>query len=241
MGGYQRFALIFDSETGELGRTAIELIGLGIDALYVNHVDEAALLAQQESERLAAVLVPSTCSLSDIHGLLERVCTYASGVRGLVVVGDKPGEETLAALRETGLQWSLWNPFTPRELRFVMTAAMSADGSDRREALRIPSEIKTCVYTGRHSKDVVVHDLSTGGAYLAVDKPFLEGTLLTLDVALPTGQFMCKAEVVYAKTAGEEGRPDVPPGMGVVFTKLMGDSELALHEHIDGWLARFRP
>lgn len=241
MAGYQRFALIFDTETGVLGRAAIELIELGIDVLYVNHVDEAALLAQQEAERLAAVLVPADCPPRDVQGLLERVCPYASGVRGLVVVGDKPDAEAVAALRETGLQWALWKPFTPRELRFVMTAAMAADGADRRASLRIPSEIKTSVFSGRHSKDVVIHDLSTGGAYLASDKPFSEGTLLTLDVELPNGQFIGKGEVVYAKTADQEGRPDVPPGMGVVFTKLMGNSENTLLEHIDGWVDRFRP
>ena len=55
MSDYERFALILDSESAELGHAALRLLELGIDVLYANDLDEAELLARQESERLGAV------------------------------------------------------------------------------------------------------------------------------------------------------------------------------------------
>lgn len=241
MAGYQRFALILDSETAELGSVAVRLLELGLDVLYANDVDEATLLARQETEHLGAVLIPANYSLARVDELLERVCSQASGARGLVVVGLEPDPEFLDGLRERGVEWRLWEPFSERELRFVMASAMSTDhAADRRKAPRIPTQIETAVFSGRHRKDVVVHDLSTGGAYLASEKPFLEGTLLSLDIPLPEGSVVGKGEVVYAKTADQPGRPDVPEGMGVVFTKLAPRSARALTAYVDAWLKRFR-
>lgn len=241
MGGYRRYAMIFDSEAGELGRVAIELIELGIDALYVNDVDEATLLAEQEADRLAAVVIPASCTLPEVDALLARVCTRACGARSLMVVGLEPEPAKLAAYRERQITWALWEPFENRDLRYALTAAMSADGTDARKALRVPSNIETAVFSGRHRNDAVVHDLSVSGAYLASPTPFLEGTLLSLDIALPNGPLVAKAEVVYSKTAEQPGRRDVPDGMGVVFSRFLGDSEATLVDFIQAWVERFRP
>jgi AmiR/NasT family two-component response regulator len=241
MAGYQRFALIFDSNTAELGRAAMRLLELGLDVLYANDVDEAVLMAQQESERLGAVLISTNTALPRVDELLSRVCSMVTGARGLVMVGLEPDPEYLEELRKRGVEWRLWEPFGERELRFVMSSAMATDHeADRRKAMRIPTEIETAVFSGRHRKDVVVHDLSEGGAYLAAQKPFLEGTMLSLDIALPEGRVVGKAEVVYAKTADQLGRPDVPVGMGILFTKLAPSAEEALSAHLDAWIERVR-
>jgi hypothetical protein len=92
---------------------------------------------------------------------------------------------------------------------------------------------------GRHRKDVTVHDLSASGAYLAAQNPFLEGSAIRVDIALPGGPVAGKAEVVNAKTEDKPGRPDVPDGMGVVFTDLAPESEATLREFIRDQLRRF--
>lgn len=92
---------------------------------------DAAILAGREADRLAAALVPATCSLAELDTLLERV-----------------------------------------------------------------------------------HDLSMSGAYLATPTPFLEGTLLSLDVELPTGRLVGKGEVVYAKTADVRAEATCPMAWG---------------------------
>jgi hypothetical protein len=242
MSAYERFALILDSASAELGRVAMRLLELGIDVLYANDVDEAALLARQESERLGAVLIPTTFGLDQVDGLLSRVCSrLAVGARGLVLVGLEPEPDFLEALRARGVMWRVWEPFDERELRFVMTAAMSTGhAGERRKDPRIPTEIATAVFMGRHRKDVTVHDVSAAGAYLAAPNPFLEGSQLRVEIPLPGGLVAGKAEVVNAKTADRPGRADVPDGMGIVFTQLAPGSQETLQAFIQDWIQRFR-
>lgn len=239
---YERFALVLDSASVELGRASLRLLELGIDVLYANDLDEAELLARQESELLGAVLIPSTLGLDRIDALLSRVCSkLAAEARGLVLVGLEPEPEFVEALRAKGVTWRLWEPFDERELRFVMTAAMATEhGGERRKDPRIPSEIATAVFMGRHRKDVTVHDLSTTGAYLSATNPFLEGSQLSFEIPLPDGLVVGKAEVVNAKTADQPGRADVPEGMGIVFTQLTPGSLEKLEAFIEGWIQRFR-
>jgi hypothetical protein len=238
---YERFALILDSASAELGRTALRLLELGIDVLYANDLDEAELMARQESELLGAVLVPTTFDPERVAALLSRVCSrLAAGERALVLVGLEPEPEASEALRAKGVTWCLWEPFEERELRFVMSAAMATEhGGERRKAPRIPTEIPTTVFMGRHRKEVKVHDLSASGAYLAVANPFLEGSRLSFEIPLPDGLVVGKAEVTNAKTADRPGRADVPEGMGIAFTQLTRGSQETLEAFIDGWIQRF--
>ena len=242
MSDYERFALILDSASAELARAALRLIEIGIDVLYANDLDEAELLARQESERLGAVLIPATFGLDRVEALLCRVCSrLAAGPRGLVPLGLEPEPEFVEVLRAKGVTWRLWEPFEERELRFVMTAAMATDhGGERRKDARIPTEIATTVFMGRHRKDVTVHDLSATGAYLAATNPFLEGSRLSFEIPLPDGLVAGKAEVANAKTADQPGRADVPEGMGIAFTQLTPGSREKLEAFIHGWIQRFR-
>ena len=100
--------------------------------------------------------------------------------------------------------------------------------------------MQTTVFMGRHRKDVTIHDLSLGGAYFATPYPFLEGSQLTVELPLPGGSVMGKAEVVNAKTADKPGRADVPEGMGVAFRDFAPDAAAAVRRFIDDWIGRFR-
>ena len=241
MSGYERFALILDSERSSLGGPAMRLLELGVDVLYANDLDEAALLARQEAARLGAVLVPASFERGQIAPLVSSVCSQlATGTRSLVVVGLEPDPAFQSELAAAGAKWCLWEPYEERELRFVMTAAMATDfGGDRRKDLRIPTQIDTPVFMGRHRKEVTVHDLSMGGAYFATPHPFLEGSRLSVEIPLPEGSLVGKAAVVNAKTADRPGRPDVPEGMGVVFTDLAPEMKDRLAHFISGWIRRF--
>jgi len=226
---------------GVLGQKAMRLLELGIDVLYANDVDEAALLARQESDRLGAVLIPTSFDPGDVAHLLARVCSQlAACARSLVLAGLEPDPALVEDLRAKGVKWCLREPYDERELRFVMTAAMASDhGDDRRKELRIPTAISTTVFMGRHRKDVTVHDLSVGGAYLAAPNPFLEGSRIRVDMPLLNGAVVGKAEVVNARTADRPGRADVPEGMGIVFTELAPGSTEILRSFILGWIRRF--
>ena len=240
--GYERFALILDSEQTLLGRTAVRLVELGVDALYAKDVDEAVLLARQESSRLGAVLVPSGLAVEAGAGPLERVWSQlAAGPAGLVLVGEEPEPGLLVELHERGARWCLWEPYTERELRFVTTAAMSTGyAGNQRKHPRIATSIETTVFMGRYPKPSVVHDLSLGGAFLAAEDPFLEGSHLSIDIALPGGSLLAKAEVVMAHTRDKLVREDTPEGMGIVFKSFAASSEELLRDFVRDWIRRFQ-
>ena len=242
MADYERYALILDNEDAALGPAAVQLIDLGIDVLYANDLDEASLLASQERTRLGAVVVPASFALDSVEPLLARVCCQLqAGPRGLVVVGRPAREELARMLLRRGARWCLEEPYQLRELRFLMTAAMAiAHARERRKHLRIPTEMTTTVFMGRHRKEVTVHDLSVTGAYFATPHPFLEASALSIDLPLPGGSVLGKAVVVNAKTADKPGRDDVPDGMGVAFTDLPSPGAATLARYIDDWIGRFR-
>ena len=58
-----RYALILDDEASALGSVALRLLRLGIDTSYAKDRDEAILWAQQEAERIHAVLFPSSVDM----------------------------------------------------------------------------------------------------------------------------------------------------------------------------------
>jgi hypothetical protein len=242
MSEYERFALIIDSSDSALGGVAVRLLDLGIDLLYAADLDEAILLAAQESQRLGAVLIPSSFEVDLIEGLISRVCSkLAAGPRSLIIAGHEREPEFVERLRDHGVEWAVCEPYDDRELRFVMTAAMSTGHTgERRKHLRIPANIETTVFMGRHRKKVVVHDLSLTGAYFATPHPFLEDSRVSLEIPLPNGPVLGNGLVVNAKTADKPGRPDVPEGMGVAFNNLSPESYERLQDFVEGWIDRFR-
>ena len=240
-GSYERYALILDTEKGELGSVAMQLLESGVDVLYAADVDEGELLARQESSRLGAVLIPSSTSLDDVERVLKQICPQmGAGTQSLVMAGLEPSAEVSRELRDRGAKWCIWEPFEPHELRCVMTAAMATeDRVDPRVDLRIPTDIQANVHMGRHPKPVRVHNISATGAYLATPHPFLEESRLNIEIPLPDGALRCKATVVNAKTDDKPGRPDVPEGMGVMFFEMDGDAECLLRGFIADWISRF--
>ncbi|HEY5659088.1 MAG TPA: PilZ domain-containing protein [Myxococcota bacterium] len=242
MGNYERFALVIDAENVALGGIAVRLLDLGIDLLYAADLNEGILLAAQESQRLGAVLIPSSFAAERIDALVSRVCTkLAAGPRALIIAGLDREAGFVERLREHGVQWAVSEPYEERELRFVLTAAMSTGHTgERRKHPRIPTDIETAVFMGRHRKEVVVHDLSMSGAYLATAHPFLEGSKIALEIPLPDGSVLGNATVVNSKSAEKPGRADVPEGMGVCFSNLSAGSAERLQAFIAAWIDRFR-
>lgn len=240
--GYERFVLILDSEHTNLGKTAVRLVQMGVDTLYAKDVDEAVLLAAQESSRLGAILVSTRLVLESGEEQLLRVWSQLpSGAAGLVLVGEEPDPAVLVRLHERGARWCLWEPYDERDLRFVTTEAMATGyPGNRRKHPRVPTAIETTVFMGRHPKQSVVHDLSMGGAFMAAEDPFLEGSRLSLDIGLPGGRVIAKGEVVMAQTRDKLVREDTPEGMGIVFKSFAGASEELLRDFVRGWMRRFQ-
>jgi hypothetical protein len=241
MADYERFALLLDSHEAELGRLAMRLLQLGIDMMYANDLDEASLLSRQEARRLGAVLASSQGAPDRTREIIRRVCAgLDAGAGALVLVGPEVSEEAAQPLRDLGVHWRICEPYDERDLRFVLSVAMSKDhAGNRRKTLRVPCEIQTAVFMGRNRQDVTVHDLSLHGAYFASKHPFMPGSALSIEIPLPDGPFIAKGEVRNVKTADVDGRADVPDGMGVAFTQVDEEAHEVLQAYVQSWMRRF--
>ena len=239
---YERFALIVDSEAGQLGRSALRLLEAGIDVLYAADPDEARLLAAQERERLGALLVPSTADAALLEGLIEGVCPFlGGGVETLVPVGLEPSAEVAMSMRRAGVRWCLWEPFEDQELRFVASAAlMSGNPAERRKTLRVPAHLLAGVAQGGVARKAVVCDLSNRGAYLGVDPAFEPDTEVAVQLQVGSTPLSLRARVAHAHPPDQPPRGDLPAGMGLEFTELTSEDAAAVSQLLDGLTVPFR-
>ncbi|MCP5056677.1 MAG: PilZ domain-containing protein [bacterium] len=244
---YESFALIYDSDAGELGQVALTLMQAGIDVLYAADPDEAMLLASQESDRLGALLTPSSLDTSTFDGLIERVCPHlAGGIESLLPIGLEPSNEVSSHLRKHGVRWCLWEPFEARELRFATAAAlMAGDPGERRKTLRAPAHLFAGMLQGSERRSAVVCDLSSGGAYLGIEASpeapcFETGSEVDLELPLQPASIFLRARVAHTHDASSPPRADLPGGMGVEFLELGSADLTALSHLLDDLTRRFR-
>lgn len=239
---YERFALIVDSEAGQLGRAALTMLDAGIDVLYAADPDEAQLLAAQESDRLGALMVPSTADPQLLATLLARVCPYlGGGVETLVPVGLEPSTDVTATLRRAGVRWCLWEPFEDQDLRFVATAAlMSGNPSERRKTLRVPAQLLAGVTQGDVARKAVVCDLSNRGAYLGVEPTFEPDSEVAVQLQVGSTPLSLRARVAHAHSSERPPRADLPGGIGLEFQELGGDDAAAVSQLLDDLTLPFR-
>jgi hypothetical protein len=214
----ERMVLIVDGADGALGDAALQLVRLGVDAMYSNDVDEAALLARQERDRLATILVPANATPEWIEDLLSRVARHAGlGARQLAILGPQQDESWCQALKKKGIRWRLWAPFDEHGLRLVALAPMSEGDDELRIGLRVPVALDATVLSGDESRQMIVGDLTTLGAYLDTRSPFPVGADLTLEIQAPTGPVEVRARVRWTNQSGEGSCARRHPGMGVEF------------------------
>lgn len=238
---YERYALVLDDDAGSLEEIALRLVRIGVDAVYAKDPDEAALLAHQESRRVGALLLPATTPVEAIPDAMKRVGVPAAvGPRAVVLIGRRPGDGELARLGELGVAWGLWEPFGDTGLRFVVTAALAAeDPNDPRHNIRVPTSLCAVVYKGSQQRAVSVENLSRGGAYLATPQPFLVGSQISLELPLPQGQLLLKAQLAHVRNALEPERADIPPGMGVAFREAPPEAEAVLARYVEAEVRKY--
>lgn len=237
---YERYLLVLDDEGERLGDVSVRLVRLGVDALYTKDPDEAFLVASEQARRIGAILVPAATPIETLRERIAAVGARAGiGARSVAAVGPPPDEEGRAALRELGLRWALWEPFDDAALRFVSTTALAEEhDTDGRMELRVPTAIKATVYKGTQRKDVRVHNLSVGGAYLATGAPWQEGTQVSLEIDLPDVPLAGRATVAHTHD-DDSAPPHLAAGMGVCFNNLDLDGQATLRQLVQSVLARF--
>jgi hypothetical protein len=227
--------LIVDDEQNTLADLPLRVLRIGVDVFYVQGPEEAHLLARQEASRIRVLLFPPSIEFDQIRGVRDCLRSAASEVpRTLVVVGPTPDEPTRARLRKGGIELALWEPFDESALRQVLANAVAVqDHAELREVPRFPTTLLGRAFSGIHRRDVIVSTLSLRGAFLETPSPFLPETPITLELALPEGQLVTKARVVYSEAGRDSEPPAHPLGMGIAFAEL----DPAAEERLESFLA----
>jgi hypothetical protein len=230
--------LIIDDEKNGLAELPLRILRIGVDVFYVRGPEEARLLAREEASRIRVLLFPPSVDFDHIRGVRDCLPSSASDVpRTLVVVGPQPDEPTRARLRKGGVDLALWEPYDESALRQVLANALTVRSHDGlREVPRFPTTLLARAFSGIHRKDVIVSTLSLRGAFLETPAPFLPETPITLELALPGGQLVTKATVVYSHTGDDPVPAGLPPGMGIAFADL----DPVLEERLGSFLADLR-
>jgi hypothetical protein len=219
---YDRRALVLDGAESRLGAASLALVSQGIDPLYARDAEEAVLLACEQRERIAALIVPGTIALQDLDDALERlVARLVIGPESVLIVAPPRQRAYLGALRERGIRWALWEPYEAAELRFVVTAALATgDALEPRRGLRVPIRLPVSLRHERATREAEITNLSVGGAYVALAAPPEVGASLVLEFPIGERMLRTSAQVAHRREAPGEGRAEAGPGMGVCFAPL---------------------
>ncbi len=238
-----RCALVVDDDQNSLGEIALRILRLRIDVYYAKGCDEAWLLAQQEAERIRAVLFPPALDLERVTKIVEVIrAPDTEDAPTLVVVGARPGAKACEQLRARGVDLALWEPFDESSLRSIVSAAIAPRScNDTRREARLPTTLLGRAFVGIRRRDAIVATLSSGGAFLETPLPLPEETQITLEIALPDGVITVKARVIYAFYQGE-GQEQLarPTGMGVQFIQVNPTAEAQLQRFLEDNERRFR-
>lgn len=232
--------LALDDPEGSLEELPLRLVRLGVDVLYSADDDEAELLARQEGARLAGLILPSASAEERLEPVLDRLKSHSQVVAERVaILGPRLDPPVVQRLRERGLRWRLWSPFEDRDLRSLGWSLVwnSSDQNVRLDA-RVPTALPAQVIRRGETRDVLVGDLSLGGAFLETEEAFPAGSSLGLVIRLPNQEVEMAAMVRWVSPPRRE-EASRAPGFGVEFTNPPPALRAALEEHLASERARF--
>lgn len=239
---YDRSCLIYDSADHLLAQTALSLIALGHRPFYADDVDEMVLLAREHRDQVGALLVPAARASDGWVRLRTRI-VEALGIAPCAVlpVGARLSESDTAALHGHGhgLRWALWEPFSSKELRFAVSMVLSeTDPNELRLETRVPCAITVEVSSQGRLVPGRLTDLSSGGAFVQLDRPHPEGTQVVLRGILGGRLVSLPARVAWR--TGPHPPSWREPGIGIEFARIGLETLGLLRRQVNRALDRFR-
>jgi diguanylate cyclase (GGDEF)-like protein len=233
--------LLVDDGRGTLGTLPLRLVRLGIDTHYAATTTEARFFVTQEDDAIRGILVPPSIDFEDAQRVQADLTQLTGEKRRLIVVGEQPDDATRERIREAGVDWVLWAPHNDAEIRYVLKSAMALrrDLINRRD-IRVPVDLVANIWSGSRREVAVASTLSTRGAFIELSTPLETGSLMRLEIELPSNRFRGFARVVSV-TPDDPNCPEEPSGVGVTFYALDRQSELTLRQAISELEARYQP
>lgn len=206
----------------------------GYRPVAVKTPEHAVRLTEDSRFGVRAALLAPDYPVADLAGALDALRAGATARRlRFVAVGPHPVAETLARLREAGVDLALWEPFDDVRLRFQLNRALAAPEQESvRRDQRAPTDWRARVVGPGRGKEVLVYSLSPGGAFLATPRPSMRGSRVSVVLPLPAGNVALGGRVLYTNVPGNLQRPDLPVGMGVAFEEPPPDAERELRHAV---------
>ncbi len=209
------------------------LLLLGYRATGAKDVAAALRMLALASPPIRVGLLARDHGLADAGAALREIAALAGNPLQWIAIGRRPEDAEIEVLRGAGVHFSLFDPFSDEELRFVMSEAHhDASPEILRIEQRVPTLIRARVTTRTGDRVAVVCNLSTLGAYLATPRPAMRSGTLQMQVPLEGGEVEIQGVVMWNNVPGNLRRPNVPVGMGVRFTEVSPETATALEQHI---------
>lgn len=230
----ERRILILDGPEGELQQLALDLLALDYSVHYANDEAEAQLLAAEEREHIAIVLIAEPAPLVQPAELARLLCVEPAL---LVPMGPRPPDKVLAGYQKAGLRWHLYGKPEIDSIRFVIASVLSEhDPMDLRFYLRVPAKINGCLQAGKKKGDVRINDVSLGGACILGDIVAGEGDSATLDFTIGELDLSLPVRIVWCV----EGAGDGVEVAGLAFTELVPEAGDAIDGLVNSVILPYR-
>lgn len=214
---------------------------LGYRAIRAKTTEDAIDLAEERGFRFGVAFVRSDWPVANFREAIREIRhrTHSPHLK-VIATGEPPTESERADLREAGIEIGLWEPLGDHSLRFHLNRAMSPIGRELLRANdRVPTEWRARVFSGGRAKPALVYTLSSGGAFLATQRPSQAGVEVAVELALPEGPVSVAGRVIYTNVPGNLQRVGLPHGMAVRFERLPESEERALTRSVDSSAALF--
>lgn len=178
-------------------------------------------------------IVESECE--DLPGVVTAFRKRVSLAEARVLLmGSRIAAPEVAAARDAGADFALWEPSHDSELRFVVNQAAYPDTRGAvRDQLRVPTQLAAFVHGGAGRKPAGVYNLSMLGAYLETPRPNGSGATIQVELLLRSGSIHLDAEVVTTNVPGNLRKANRPIGMGVRFLAPGPEEEEALQRFVN--------
>jgi len=223
-----------------LSDLAEQIRGFGFRAVRAKTPQDALDLAAERGYRFDSALVDASMGAMDLGAALTMIRHRArAGHMEAIATGPEPDAGERARLREAGVRFALWQPVGPHALLFHLNRATSSEGRNLRAAQRVPTDWRTRVMVAGRAKPAAVYSLSTGGAYLATERPSMRGAEMAIDLPLAGGSLSVLGRVLYTNVPGNLRRSHLPPGMGVHFVCTPNQDAAAIEAGVESIAAQY--
>ncbi len=220
------------------GGVATRLIALGVRPISVDDPPAAAARLAREVAPVRAAIVPTLAPFLTPGALWRLTRTTGRSPLRCLAMGPRVDDASLENLRRAGVQTTLWEPYTDRELRFALNRAQHDDTrSQNRSHPRAATDLLARIRLSTREKVGLVYSLSAVGCYVETDRPCVPGGFVSLHIPLPGCGLEIPARVAFSNVPGDFERRNLPHGMALEFLDLGLAQKAAIAQYVDAKLA----